>query len=352
MRALSPSPSTAFTPASEGEVTVELGGNRRNDGVPNPLALPVPLPVIADPESELLNRAYVGWTMPGEDGLAGTRVVIGRQRIAYDNERWVGPVNFRQNDQTFDAATIEARPIAGVAVRYAYLDRVNRILGNNANGHWGSASHLFAASTNRIPFGVTTAYAYLLDLKPVPRLSSATFGLRYEAVPENTDGLTFGLEAEIARQSDYGANPNNFGVTYTLLRPVARWEDTTTLSVGWERLGGDGVNALQTPLATLHRHNGWADVFTTTPVNGLSDVHLRLMQELPDTGFVTNPKLDLRYHEFRALRGGARYGSEWDADLNFSVLSRATLGVRFAHYDAKTFDSDTSKLWLYVEVQY
>ncbi len=341
-----------FYAGVEGEVTRDLGA-RSSDGVINTPALPV----IADPDSEVLNRAYVGWTMPNnfgttDDGLGGTRVVIGRQRLMYDNERWIGPAAFRQNDQTFDAVSAEARPFANLSVRYAYLDRINRVLGNNPNGHWDSSSHLIGATTNLVPFGLTTAYAYLLDLAPVPRLSSATFGLRYDALYQPSDMWSFGLEAEIARQTDYASNPDSYAVTYSLLRPMLRWNDMTQVSVGWERLGGNGVDALQTPLATLHRHNGWADVFTTTPVNGLDDVHVRFMQDMPDIGFIKNPRLDLRYHDFHAARGNAHYGSEFDADLNISVLSRATLGLRFAKYDAKSFDADTTKLWLYVEVQY
>jgi hypothetical protein len=336
-----------FFAGIEGEITREIGNDRRSDGVRNFAALPV----IADPESEVLNRAYVGWTMPDSDAMAGARVVLGRQRIMYDNERWVGPVGFRQNDQTFDALTAEAKVLPNLGVRYAYLDRVNRILGNNPGGHWGSDSHLFSINTNVVPFGITTAYAYLLDLNPVPRQSSATYGVRYDALYQKGDDWAVGLEAEIARQTDYAGNPNSYGVTYALLRPMARWMNTSVFA-GWERLGGNGVDAVQTPLATLHRHNGWADVFLNTPANGLEDLHVRVMQELPDIGFVKNPRIDLRYHDFRAARGGAHYGSEFDADINVSVLSRATLGVRFAKYDAKTHDANTTKLWLYLEVQY
>jgi hypothetical protein len=340
-----------FFAGVEGEITRDLAG-RRSDGVRNTPALPV----IPDPDSEVLNRAYVGWTMPlangsADDGLAGTRVVIGRQRISYDNERWIGPSSFRQNDQTVDAFGAEARPFANLAIRYAYLDRINRVLGNNPNGHWASDSHLFSASTNATPYGITTAYAYLLDLAPVPRLSSATYGVRYDGLFQETEDFAVGFEAEVARQTNHARNPNSYAVTYALLRPMVRWHDIA-LSAGWEHLGGNGVDAVQTPLATLHRHNGWADVFLTTPPNGLRDLHVRLVSEMPDAGFIVNPKLDLRYHDFRATRGGGRYGSEFDADLNFSVLSRATLGVRFAHYDAKTFDADTTKLWLYLEFQY
>src|SRR5437762_2864022 len=79
----------------------------------------------------------------------------------------------------------------------------------------------------------------------------------------------------------------------------------STLAAGWEHLGGNGVVALQTPLATLHRHNGWADIFTVTPANGLRDLHVRFLQELPDLGPAKNPKLDVRFHDFAAARGGA-----------------------------------------------
>jgi len=332
----------------EGEITREIGNNRRSDGVSNNPALPV----IADPESEVLNRLYVGWTDSAADGLAQTRAVLGRQRIMYDNERWIGPVAFRQNDQTFDALAFETRAVDHVALRYAYINRVNRILGNSPGGHWNSNSHLLGISTDYVPFGIVTAYAYLLDLNPVPLMSSATYGLRYDALYQQTDDFAWGIEAEVAQQTDHGGNPGAYMLTYALVRPMVKLMDTTTISAGWEHLGGNGFNAVQAPLATLHRHNGWADVFTTTPANGLQDLHIRVMQEMPDAGFIKNPKLDLRFHDFRAARGGAHYGSEFDADVNFSILGRVTLGARFAHYDAKTFGADTTKAWFYVEMQY
>jgi hypothetical protein len=333
-----------------GEVTTNVGDARHSDGVRNTPSVPV----IADPESEVLNLAYLGWTKANADGLAQARAVIGRQRLAYESERWVGPGAFRQNDQTFDAATIEARLTPNFTLRYAYLDRINRILGNNPGGHWKSDSHLIAATTDLVPYGWTTAYAYLLDLRPVPLLSSATYGLRYDGLMRARDDLSFGLEAEFARQTDHAANPLDYAVTYALLRPSVKFGDVTgtTLAVGWERLGGNGVAALQTPLATLHRHNGWADVFTNTPINGLDDLHVRVMQELPDAGFLKKPKIDLRYHFFEAARGGLKYGREFDADANASLLGWATIGMRFARYEARGFDADATKLWFYVEFQY
>ena len=249
-----------------------------------------------------------------------------------------------------DAANVETRALPGFNLRYAYVTRVNRVLGDNPNGVWSSKSHLIGAATTLVPFGVTTAYAYLLDLRPVPALSSATTGIRYDGGVD-AGPLRFGLEAEIARQSDYGRNLNSFGLTYALIRPSLKF-NRTTLYAGWESLGSNGRVAIQTPLATLHAQNGWADIFGTTPANGLRDVKFRLLQELPDIGPFGNGKLDLRWHDFRAARGGARYGQEWDADINASFKGWVTLGVQFARYEARGFGADTTKLFLYAEFQY
>ena len=56
----------------------------------------------------------------------------------------------------------------------------------------------------------------------------------------------------------------------------------------WHRPDGQ----LQTPLATLHAFNGWADMFLTTPANGLQDLYFRASYTLP-----------MDFIEFRSLTG-------------------------------------------------
>ncbi len=84
-----------FFAGAEFEATRDFG-DRRNDGVNGRTTLPL----IADPDSEVLNQAYVGWVGKAADGTAKNRLLVGRQNIQYENERWVGPGAFRQNDQT------------------------------------------------------------------------------------------------------------------------------------------------------------------------------------------------------------------------------------------------------------
>ena len=43
------------------------------------------------------------------------------------NQRFVGTVGWRQNDQTYDAAAIIANPIEGLTAVYAFVWNVNRI---------------------------------------------------------------------------------------------------------------------------------------------------------------------------------------------------------------------------------
>jgi len=342
-----------FYAGVSGQITRNLARPVRSDGVNGR----TDLPLIPDPAAEVLHEGYLGWVDRGDDGVVRTRIIAGRQRLLNDNERWIGPSEFRQNAQSFDAVSLTTNILPNVALRYAYLWQINRIFGNNTDGRWDSNSHLIGASANLVPYGLTTAYAYLLDFRQAPLFSSSTYGLRYDGtVPLSSAGartLALTLEAEVARQTDYGRNPGNFGVTYSLVRPGLTWGDTT-LSAGWERLGSNGVFAVQTPLATLHRQNGWADIFSVTPARGLRDLHVRLMQNLPDFGPFTLPKLDLRYHDFSSAGPGGRihYGREWDADLNAAVSRNFIIGFRAARYSAISFGKDTTKLWGYVEFHY
>ena len=91
------------------------------------------------------------------------------------------------------------------------------------------------------------------------------------------DGRGPALAAEYAHQQDYADNPLEFSHAYWLVEPAYTWHDTT-LRAGIEHLGGSGRHALQTPLATLHPFNGWADKFANaTPPGGLEDRYASLV---------------------------------------------------------------------------
>src|SRR3546814_1461069 len=59
------------------------------------------------------------------------------------------------------------------------------------------------------------------------------------------------------------------------------WQ-TFSLNGNYEVLGSDaGVFAFQTPLATLHKFQGWADLFLTTHSAGVRDLNFTLTKKFP-----------------------------------------------------------------------
>lgn len=328
----------------EGEAILTLGAERFNDTVNGK----TDFPVVADPEDVLLNQAFVRWKPDSRVELTG-----GRQAVNLDNQRWIGSVAWRQNDQTFDSVKVSAKPLANLSIDYLYIWLVNRVFGSDSpQGIWRDAEiHAARAGYLIKPLGTVSGYAYWLDIPSAPLQSSRTFGVRLvgEQPVASKTKLTYAFE--YARQSDNGVNPLNFRHDYWLIEPGIAF-GPTTLKFGYERLGGNGQSALQTPLATLHAFNGWADKFLTTPPNGLRDIYVDLGHRLTSKGPFKGTAFRLLYHDFRSTRLGIDYGNEWDALVTVPVRKNITLLAKIARYNADRFATDTAKAWFSVEARF
>ncbi|MFM5954668.1 MAG: alginate export family protein, partial [Novosphingobium sp.] len=139
----------------EGEAIAVLGKASYNDTVNGKTNFPV----VADPADVLLNQAYLRWRPDPRFELTA-----GRQAVNYDNQRWIGSVGWRQNDQTLDAVRVAAKPFKGVAVDYVYAWRVNRVFGpDSAQGIWhDTAIHGLRASYAIKNIGTLSGYGYWL----------------------------------------------------------------------------------------------------------------------------------------------------------------------------------------------
>jgi hypothetical protein len=156
--------------------------------------------------------------------------------------------------------------------------------------------------------------------------------------------------AEYARQKDHGPNPRDFTLDYVLLEPGVSL-GAFAVKGGYERLEGDGTVALQTPLATLHAFNGWADKFLTTPANGLRDLYLDASWKAAK-GPVKGLGLRLAWHDYNSTQGSIGYGHEWNAQATYPMTKQITVLGKFARYDAKAFATDTTKFWFAVEARF
>lgn len=295
-------------------------------------------PAITDPKGSELNQAYLAWQGSTFGAIAG------RQRLLFDNQRWIGNVGWRQHEQTFDAVALQWQPAADWTVRYAWLDRVYRVAGRDALTPAARErkldTHLLTAGF-RHGMQQWSGYAYLHEDRDVAAASSATYGVRWSGKPA-ADG--FGWTLEAAHQVDYANNPEHFSHVYWLAEPAWTLHGITG-KLGWEHLGGNGHHALQTPLATLHTFNGWDDEFTVTPAGGLDDRYAAL-----NGTFGPQARLGwtLAWHDFHADRGG-RYGSEWDGSLGYAFSPAVNGLLKLASYRADGFGRDDTKLWLQVE---
>jgi hypothetical protein len=295
-------------------------------------------PAITDPSGAEINQAWLGWKG------AKASATIGRQRILLDNQRFVGNSGWRQNEQTFDALSVSATPIDGLELRYAWLDRVHRVAGDNALDPLARerdlSTHLLNAAFKR---GAQQwiAYVYLHHDLDLASASAATYGLRWIGThPAAT--VKWGWTVEAARQVDYSDNPLSFAHDYWLLEPSLQAHGLTW-KLGWEHLGGNGAHALQTPLASLHAFNGWADKFLVTPVGGLEDAYLSASAKAGKLTWVAAA------HDYRADRGSQHYGREWDLSLSLPLRAGWNGMIKVADYQADSFARDTRKLWLQLE---
>lgn len=323
----------------EGEA-VAAAGDDYNSGANRRSAYPG----IGDPGAAELNQAWVR----GAHGSASA--TAGRQRVQRENQRWIGSSSWRQNEQTFDAVSAEWKPLPAVALTYDWLDRVHRTPGNRAVDplarHRDLDGHVLHAAWTHGAHRLV-AYGLAIEDEDVAAASTRTLGLRY-VLPAKIGARRTGLVAEVARQVDHAGNPLDFSHAYWLLEPALATKPAT-LRVGWEHLGGDGRHALQTPLATLHAFNGWADRFTTTPAAGLEDFYVSATGTAARARRRGALEWAVAWHDYRADTGGARYGRELDASLVIPVAPQWRALAKLADYRADRYARDTTKLWLQVE---
>jgi hypothetical protein len=301
-------------------------------------------PTVADPRALGVNRLQ----LTNISLLPSTAITLGRQRINLDDQRFVGNVGWRQNEQTFDALRVVNKSIDGLTLDGTYFRRANRVFGNfSPQGHYNGDNYLVNTSY-QFPLGKLTAFAYLLqfDQAIAVRDSSQTYGARFAGTKE-VNGVKLTYAASYATQKDYDNNPLNYSTDYYLVDVAAAYQQFSA-GAGYEVMGGDGIKGFTTPLATLHKFDGWADKFLTTPPNGIEDLYFSAGYTERNVGPFATMGAMVAYHRFNAEQISQHYGNELNAQLQ-AKWQRYTFTLKFADYDADRFATDTQKVWFQVE---
>lgn len=350
----------------ESEAT--LGLSNRFNAYPGMLGLTNPpasqlrpaFSVVPDAENIELNRIQLQYKDKH------VTVTVGRQRINHDDQRWVGAVGWRQNEQTFDAVRGEGK-LGPVALDVTYAISQRTIFGDDAGPRTAFDGDFFllGASAKLGPVQLK-AISYLLDYEAKENVGvpaalakqiadSQTYGLRANASFKLSPKVSLGLLASYARQSAWADNTFDFAADYIAGEGNLSYAGFT-LTGGWEKLGSDAVvggrRSVQTPLATLHKFNGWADLFLITPDNGLQDAYVGLAYKFPKGKGLPGMTAQVTWHQFDSDVGDVEYGQEWNAQIGFKVGPVGMLAKYAQFYSANPTFADTRKIWLQAEYSF
>ncbi len=299
-------------------------------------------PIVPDPKQTEVDQLYFGWQ--GVDDT--TTALLGRQAVNLDNQRFIGSVGWRQNQQTLNGLMAKSSYFDNTELFYMYVSNANTVTGVNVNQKTNllNLSHQFKV-------GKVVLYGYLLSFDQLRGNSQKSFGVRFNGALAVSDSIDFLYTAEYANQTPYRDGSDDLDNDYAFAWAGSRFDlGGIEAGIGYEVLGGNGNRGFATPLATLHKFNGWADRFLVTPTGGLRDAYVQA------SGSIKDVKLVAVYHDFRADFGGLKYGREIDLEVGKWFEKRYLVSLAYAKYmgDAEApgilFD-DSERLWVTLRVR-
>lgn len=333
----------------DGTTVQTIGGTRYNDLSPTK---DTRYEVVADPEQTRFTQAYLQYK------YGATSAKAGRQIVNLDNQRFIGSVDWRQMMQSLDALTVTNTSVAGLTLTGAYVYGYATVFDEPT---WDSKSVILNGSYKVNDMVKVTAYDYMISSEKAS-YGSDTIGLALTGdIP--AAGAKINYRAEYAKQGD--ASFKTVGTTkaqndayYYNLEALANVSGVL-LGAGYEMLSGstgtDGKTAFSTPLATLHKFNGWADKFLTTPTGGLCDASATLGYTAPGLG-----KAMVVYHDFetdKAMAGKSDLGTEWDMLYTNAIPGVKGLNglVKAAFYDGGDVagnNKNLNKVWAEIDYKF
>lgn len=292
-------------------------------------------PVVADPEGTDVNQAYLQFKGSKASFTAG------RQRILHSGQRFVGGVGWRQNEQTYDGYRLVYKASDAFSLDYSYVYNINKIFGpRGSSADEDGEFHLTNAVYKINKDHKLSGFAYQLEYEHNDDKSTSTYGIQYKG---NFGGVF--ANASYARQSDHKDSTKDFDADYLHLELGTKLGQVKVLA-GYELLGSDNGVGFTTPLATLHKYQGFADKFLNTPGDGIEDIYFTAKTKL------SGIKLSATYHDFSADEGSADWGSEIDLVAAYAINKHYNLLLKIASYDADDHGTDTDKIWLQMAAKF
>jgi hypothetical protein len=329
-------------------------GNNYTDGTK-------PYAVVLDPQKAMISNAEITYK------TGDTLLHAGRGQVNLDNQRFIGTVGWRQLERSYDSVFVANNSIKNLSVLAAWVYGLQGV-GSIPNNKGPLGEHTYDTNTVLLHAAYTVAPALKVTAYDYMIASFAdTYGI---ALTGNVklDVAKLNYRAEYAHQTDASMKIHDVSrkanADYYNLDLGANFSGILA-GVNYEVLSGTDMNSnahrtFSTPLATLHKFNGWADQFLATPKGGLVDMNVRLGYKAKDIG-----KFLVVYHTFTTdknmlnANGGATddLGSEIDALYANKIPGVKNLSglLKYANYSGGSVvghTNDVTKFWAMVDYKF
>lgn len=303
--------------------------------------------LIADPDNSRVTQAYLDYK------IGDTLFRAGRQMVNLDDQRFVGAVGWRQMPQTFSGYMVANHSIENLDLMAAYVTNrygiIDRLTG-------GTKTVLLHAYYKAMPELKLSGYGYLIGS------SSDTYG-----VMATGKVSMFKYIAEVATQKDASLEYKNAGkptvdAMYYRLDASTKYNGFI-LGAAYESLGeADGEShGFTTPLATLHKWQGFSDVFlgytAGSTAFGLNDAYAKLGYASPSFG-----KFLGIYHNFSAKESTVgttdKAGSEFDVLYGYKFSNGLGFLAKAAFFRGESNSvitaahNDVDKYWVQLDYKF
>jgi len=318
---------------------------------------------VPDPDDTRLTQAYIAYT------YGKTTFVAGRKYVAIDDHRFIGTVGWRQMPQTFGVLAVVDNTIPNLNILLAGI--------YERKGVDRTKAALFADwKIDKMPLVLDVNYTVMpqLKVKGFAYLITDvhnTYGLKASGKVGVGDGITVSYLGEYAKQTDPYQKDN------ATSKPDID-TDYYRVKVGASAMGFFGnvmytyfgdksgkQKGFSTPLATLHKFDGWSDVLLLGAAGGFDYG----MKEWSISAGYKNPaigKFVIAYLTFDSDKdpvgpAGKDIGSEIDLLYAKKLTKRLSFLAKAAFYNADDGyytggnlkgNNDVTKYWLQLDYTY
>jgi len=315
-----------------------------NDGDYNSVAIKKDTSPIPEPQGFNLNKMHVVYASD-----ADWQLTLGRQPLSFDNERFIGAIEFWQTPQSFNAIKFDFNDQINWHFQYAYTNKVHRIFGQDSTltipkddirygirerrpvnelGEHQLNAHFFNLEYKTDNNLSLVAYDYLIENETQALFSTHTFGLRIrdEFKPNK---IKYRYTAEFSLQKNAYNNSRDYQAWYSLFEASVQYK-SHVFQLSQEIISEDNHQGFVTPLGTNHKFQGWADVFTGYAMQtGLRD------QYFTYRGRFNKLRWRAVIHQFRGFTNSNVIGNEFDLELAYRPTRKWELKLIYADYQSK-----------------